>query len=280
MRPIALFIVALLLAPWPAHGADTAGAAAAGDPRIEASASATAAFAMLNPGDSARVAAVIDGDTVALKDGREVRLVGIQAPKLPLGRPSVKKWPLADAAKKALEALVRGREITLAYGDRRGDRHGRQLAHLAVGGVWVQGEMLRQGLARVYTFADNRRLAAEMLALEEEARAARRGIWDDPFYRVLAPADLDAAELGSFQLVQGRVRKAAAIGRYVYLNFGDDYRSDFTAVILPEARKLFGPGGPDPDAYEGRILRVRGWIDSYNGPMIEVTHPEQIEVLK
>lgn len=275
MRPIALLIVALLLVPWPAGGADAPAPAAA-----ESAGPIPAAFAVLNPGEAARVTKVIDGDTVELKGGAEVRLVGIQAPKLPLGRASVTKWPLADAAKAALEALVRGRDVTLAYGDRRGDRHGRQLAHVAVGGVWVQGEMLRQGLARVYTFADNRRLAAEMLGLEQEAREARRGIWADKFYRVLAPVDLDAAELGSFQLVQGRVREAAAVGRHVYLNFGDDYRSDFTAVIMPEARKLFGAGGPDPAAYEGKIVRVRGWVDSFNGPMIEVTHPEQIEVLE
>jgi endonuclease YncB( thermonuclease family) len=277
MRRIALLIVALVLAgsvgsPWPAGGADA--------PQPAPAAAIPAAFAVLNPGESARVGAVIDGDTVVLKGGDEVRLVGIQAPKLPLGRPSVTKWPLADAAKAALEALVRGREVTLAFGERRSDRHGRLLAHLAVDGVWVQGEMLRQGLARVYTFADNRRLAAEMLALEGEAREARRGIWADKFYRVLAPVDLDTEELGTFQLVQGRVRKAAAVGRYVYLNFGDDYRTDFTAVIMPEARKLFGAGGPDAAFYQGRLVRVRGWIDSFNGPMIEVTHPEQIEALE
>jgi hypothetical protein len=26
-------------------------------------------------------------------------------------------------------------------------------------------------------------------------------------------------------------------------------------------------------------VRVRGWLDSYNGPTIAATHPEQIEVL-
>jgi micrococcal nuclease len=263
MRPIALLFVALILAPWVARGANPA------------------AFAMLTTGETERVSAVIDGDTVALVGGGEVRLVGIQAPKLPLGRARVTKWPLADAGKAALERLVAGREVVLGYGDRRGDRHGRRLAHLGVDGVWVQGELLRQGLARVYTFADNRQLAAEMLALEREARGARRGIWAEPFYRVLAPAELDGdAAIASFQLVEGRVVEAARVGRYVYLNFGADYRTDFTAVILPEARKLFGPDGPDPAAYEGRLVRVRGWVDSFNGPMIEVTHPEQIEVLE
>lgn len=266
MRHIALLFLAIFFPVAAALGADGA---------------RPAVFAMLSEGETARVRAVIDGDTVALEGGREVRLVGIQAPKLPLGRPNFREWPLAQAAKAALEDIVAGREVLLGYGDRREDRYGRLLAHLAAGEVWVQGQMLELGMARVYTFADNRRLVAEMLALEEAARAAGRGIWADPFYRILSAAEVDAKrDAGTFQLVEGRVVDAARVGRYVYLNFGSDYRSDFTAVILPEARKLFGPEGPDPAAYAGRRVRVRGWIESFNGPMIEVTHPEQIELLE
>ena len=62
-----------------------------------------------------------------------------------------------------------------------------------------------------------------------------------------------------------------------YLNFGPDWKRDFTAVIRPEALRVFTMEGIDPAAYEGRRIRVRGWVESWNGPMIEVTHPEQIE---
>ena len=42
----------------------------------------------------------------------------------------------------------------------------------------------------------------------------------------------------------------------------------------------FEAEGIDPLSYGGRRVRVRGWIKSYNGPMIEPSHPEQIEVLE
>ncbi len=29
-----------------------------------------------------------------------------------------------------------------------------------------------------------------------------------------------------------------------------------------------------------RLVRVRGWVKRFNGPLIEVTHPEQIEVIE
>jgi endonuclease YncB( thermonuclease family) len=238
-------------------------------------------------GETARAAEIVDGDTLVLEDGRQVRLVGIQAPKLPLGRTNFETWPLAEEAKAALGALALGRPLRLAYGGRRMDRHGRLLAQLyATEGEgagegaerWIQGALLEQGMARVYSFADNRALVAEMLALERAARAGRRGIWTNPFYAI-RDAEAAGGHLGTFQLIEGRVLEAAVVRGRAYLNFGADWREDFTVTLAPAVRRRFEAEGIDPRDYQGARLRVRGWLKSYNGPMIEVTHPEQIEVL-
>jgi len=227
-----------------------------------------------------RVVAVTDGDTLTLADGREIRLVGIQAPKLPLGRAGFTAWPLGEEAKRFLEELTAGRTLELGFGGRRGDRHGRVLAHLFdEEGRWIQGEILKAGLARVYSFADNRALIPEMLALEGAARAAGRGIWADPFY-ALRSAEGAGRWLGGFELVEGRVVAVGRAGGNTYLNFAEDWREDFTIVIDRQARRLFEDAGIDPAAYQGKRLRVRGWLKSRNGPMIEASHPEQIEELQ
>ncbi|HKY95989.1 MAG TPA: thermonuclease family protein, partial [Kiloniellales bacterium] len=75
----------------------------------------------------AKVTEVIDGDTLVLDDGTEVRLVGTQAPKLPLGRPGYSTWPLAPEAKANLEQLVLRRRVGLGFGGNAWDRHGRRL---------------------------------------------------------------------------------------------------------------------------------------------------------
>ena len=241
--------------------------------------SAPAAAGDLERSASATVAAVIDGDTVVLEGGEQVRLVGIQAPKLPLGRPDFEPWPLADEAKAALEALGLGRRVTLFYGGRRVDRHGRRLAHLYdEDGVWLQGALLRRGLARVYSFRDNRAHVAEMLALERAARDARLGIWDHRFYAVRR-AEPPAVPRDRFELVVGRVVAVAARRTRTYLNFGPDWRTDFTVSVGAKERRLFEREGFDLAGLEGRTIRVRGWVKWWNGPMIEITHPEQIEVL-
>ncbi len=233
----------------------------------------------LSGGGTAAVVEIVDGDTLVLDDGRQVRLVGIQAPKLPLGRAGFKAWPLAAKAKRALSALTLGRALTLAYGGRRLDRHNRILAHLYdAEGAWIQGQLLSLGMARVYSFADNRALVREMLTHERAARAARRGIWANAFYAVRGADDADRY-IGGFELVEGRVRAVAVVRGQAYLNFGDDWREDFTVTIRPAARRRFEAAGLDPADYEGRKVRARGWLKSYNGPMIEATHPEQLEVI-
>ena len=225
------------------------------------------------------VRAVIDGDTVVLDDNREVRLVGIQAPKLPLGRPDFAAWPLSAEARTALAGLVEGQAVRLHVGGRAEDRHGRLLAHLerAVDGLWIQGALLQRGLARVYTFADNRAAADALYAAERAARAQTRGIWALRYYAIRRPEETEA-DVGSFQVVAGRVLDAAQVRGRVYLNFGEDWRTDFTVTIPPAALDLFAAQGLDPLTLEGRRIRVRGWIDSYNGPVISADHPQMIEV--
>ena len=242
-----------------------------------ASESAHGAACDLIKDKSGTVTEIVDGDTLFIDDGTQIRLVGIQAPKLPLGRRGFKPWPLAEAAKSELAALSEGRTLTLSYGGSRRYRYDR--AHLHdEHGVWIQGELLRRVLARVYSFRDNRSCVGEMLALEREARLARRGIWRLGYYAIRSLDDAPRF-IGSFQLIEGRVADVATVHNRTYLNFGDDRRSDFTVSIAPRDRRRFLKSNVDPTLYRGRLIRVRGWLKSYNGPMIDATHPEQIEIL-
>ncbi len=229
--------------------------------------------------DRGSVREVVDGDTVILDSATQVRLVGIQAPKLALGRPGFRPWPLAEESKALLETLTLGKTLRLSYGGRRIDRHGRLLAHLEdAEGRWIQGEMLSAGLARVYSFSDNRSRVPDMLAIEQKARAVGLGIWSNPYYNVRSATETPKF-IDTFQIVEGRIVSAAVVRRRGYLNFGHDWRRDFTVSVAPRFRRLFDRAGLAIGSYEGKRVRVRGWLKSFNGPMIEATHPEQIELL-
>jgi micrococcal nuclease len=232
------------------------------------------------------VVQVTDGDTVVLDSGLVVRLIGTQAPKLPLGREGYPTWPLAPEAKAELERLALNRTVQLGYGGEEVDRYERALAHLFVEGeggrlTWAQLHMVENGLARVYSFPDNRQCLPELYAAEGRARAERLGIWSDPYYSVRAaerPSEL-VDRAGNYELVEGRVLLADRSGSRVYLNFGRFWKEDFTVVIEAPALRIFAEAGLDPVTLDGALVRVRGWVDDRDGPRIEVTHPEQIEVL-
>ncbi len=252
---------------------------------VAAAAAGAAPVDGLPTGESGRATSVIDGDTLEIDGELRVRLVGLQAPKLALGRRGLVDWSFAAEARDTLAGLVGGEMLTLHYGGVRRDRHGRALAHVVRGdGLWIQRAMVRAGMARVYGFADNRALLGELLVAEAAARAELRGLWAHPLYRVRTVDGLEAEDMGQFQLVEGRVVSAAVVRGRVYLNFGEDWRTDFTVTVAPRNRPLFervwaAAGVESTAALKGRRVRVRGWLQRYNGPEIIATHPEQIELL-
>ncbi|VAW19227.1 hypothetical protein MNBD_ALPHA12-1977 [hydrothermal vent metagenome] len=238
----------------------------------------------LRDGPRAIVVDVVDGDTIMLDNGLKVRLVGIQAPKLALGRDGYAAWPLADQAKRALSELSLGQRVLVRYGGAERDRHGRILGQLFVGEneIWAQQAMLLAGLARVYSFADNRNCLSELYQAEARARADREGIWAGEGFYAIRNASKPLAILertDRYELVEGRVLSAEQYGQRVYLNFGAQWKKDFTILVERAARRLFEQRGIDPLDLKGALVRVRGWVENKNGPLIEITHPEQIELL-
>jgi len=79
-------------------------------------------------------------------------------------------------------------------------------------------------------------------------------------------------------VIEKIITKVAVVRGRAYLNFGHNWRTHCTISISPKwMRRHWRIGAPVAD-YEGRKIRVRGWLNTYNGPLIEATHPEQIEI--
>jgi hypothetical protein len=139
--------------------------------------------------------------------------------------------------------------------------------------------LVRAGLVRVAPTADTAMFADALLVLEQDARAQARGLWAAHQFAVRDPDDpglkRDAAR---FEIVEGRVMSTARHCDNIYLNFGPDYRTDFT-VTIPRARMAdFKAAGIDPSGLVDRKVRVRGWITQYHGPAVELTTPAALEL--
>lgn len=240
----------------------------------------------LTPGETGRVVSIVDGDTLFLDSGLKVRLSSMQSPKLPLGRKGFKAWPLGKEAKAALSKMTLNQDVHLFYGGKQRDRYDRALAQVFIADnngkpkSWIQEDMIRAGFGRVYTWPDTWQDSERLYAAEREARAAKRGIWSHPFYAIRTPDPNPLAQdVDSFQIVEGIITSTADVRGRIYMNFGADYKTDFTIAIAKEDRKRFKKAAFNPVELTGARVRVRGWIELTNGPMIWLDHPERLEIL-
>ena len=139
----------------------------------------------------ADVERVIDGDTLVLRGGQRLRLIGIDAPEMPHDGRGPE--PYAREARAALVDLSSGpdtnkdRVVGVQYGQSPRDRYGRGLAHLFLtNGDNVQASLLRRGLATSLFLPPNGEYLDCYAAAETEARAARRGIWSQAGFHPIA----------------------------------------------------------------------------------------------
>jgi endonuclease YncB( thermonuclease family) len=236
------------------------------------------------PAGAAKVRAISDGRSFILEDGREIRLAGIEVPLLP---PAGETGPNAEAAlavRAALAAMVVDQTVELRQNGAPADRYGRTLALAYVAGAEarrsVAHEMLARGLARVAAHIGDRACAEELLAQERAARRAKLGLWSEPYYVIVAAdsaAELAAAR-GRFTLVEGKAWSVRESGGTIYINFGPRWGQALTVTISKRDESGFAAAGVEPKKLEARRLRVRGWIEERNGPRMEATRPEQIEI--
>jgi endonuclease YncB( thermonuclease family) len=135
-----------------------------------------------------RVVGLADGDTLTLLTAERrqvrIRLGEIDTPE--------SRQPYGARAQQALSELVFGKDIRVVVQDT--DRYGRTVGRVYAGLVDVNAEMVRQGAAWVYRqYSRN----PELLRVEAEAKASRRGLWALPEAERIPPWEWRAAVRGS-----------------------------------------------------------------------------------
>jgi len=118
-----------------------------------------------------------DGDSLIVSDGsrqRDLRIAQIDTPE------RGQAW--GRRATQALARWVEGRELRVEFVEL--DRYGREVSEIWAGDVCVGCALVRDGHAWAF-----RRYLRDptLLALEDEARAARRGLWSLPAHTWIPP---------------------------------------------------------------------------------------------
>lgn len=227
----------------------------------------------------AQIAEVFDGDTLLTTKGEHIRLVNINA--MEVGHDGNPDQPYSHEARQYMAKRVKGKTVEIKPARKKLDKYKRTLAEVYLDGKSLNAEMIAVGLAHVYTFPDNSDNVQALQNLEAKARQNKKGLWQDPRWQVL-PADFQASDamIGQFHIVEGAVKNVVPMKDRVYLNFGDNWRDDFTVEIPKKFIKKFTEQKIDPATYyQKKKLRVRGVLKPVNGILVTATHPAQLEVI-
>jgi hypothetical protein len=195
-----------------------------------------------------------------LADGRKVRLSGL------------------DAASLRLPDGLEGNEATLVSPG-PADRHGAVRSDLLVDAVSLSQRLLAEGRARVRPAPGDAACYARLYAVERGAVRRALGLWGEPGYAMGDAADPDAVsrQRDRFAVVTGRVLHVGVAERWIFIDFGGDWKTDVTLTIRVKDRARFAEAGLAVETLEGQVIRARGVVTMRGGPMIEITEPAAIQ---
>ncbi len=224
---------------------------------------------------------VIDGDSLKLANGQELRIIGINTPE--------HGDFLADKARQTLKQNLRqgingGKnskiKIYRSLGSDKRDSYGRILAHL-----WLLGDdgrwtspainLLEQGLAFHIAIFPNLEYISCYAAAEQQAKTAKRGLWDN--WRPLAASSKKLKP--GFAFIKGDIVEIIDKGR-----FGSELIMSGGSIglwIPAKSYKLFG-GKHKLKAFIGQRAVARGWIYRYKDNrrlQLQVSHPAMLDLL-
>ncbi len=227
-----------------------------------------------------KVIKVIDGDTIILSNGKHIRYIGMDTPEVRIrksGRFVYDPQPFSLEAKNLNKKLVENKFVKIEFDVDKTDTYGRMLGYCFVGDTFVNNELIKKGLAVLYTRPPDVKYTKLFIKSQDYARRTRKGLWGN--YKPVSSSEAYKF-INQIRRVRGKVLSTYKSKKAVHLNFGKDYKTDFTVIIFNDCLKFFTAKNIEPQAfYKGKEVEVWGKIRKYNGPEIIVSTPYQIKVL-
>jgi endonuclease YncB( thermonuclease family) len=228
--------------------------------------------------NTAYIAAQVDSDLIVTQGQDRVALYGVRL---------VNEDQDAALYQKAMDYLTRttrGAAFTLdtqafeklgMAKNRYGDLFGKIVLS---DGSWLQERLIAEGYG-IWSGAPGypTELRERLVRAEQGAFLENLGIWRK-FKIINANQPERQYWDGQFIIAKGIVREVYRGASATYLNFGEDWKKDFTVAIPSRSRRKFEQGGWTIDDLRNRSITVRGLVRFYNGPYLEIDFPEQLEI--
>ena len=195
---------------------------------------------------------------------------------------------LQEMTRELIVAFLGTRQLLLHLDKKaKSDRYGRHPAFVSRPrdevssnniSALLQESLVAKGLARVDPSGLASQCARHLLDIERQARTSKAGLWNDPTYRVRDAGNLNLDEtVSTYQIIHGSVlRVSRNPTRTSYLNFGRNWKTDFTISLSKKNLASWEAQNNSLDDLANVPIYVRGWIEDRGGPLIRVTHPQQL----
>ncbi|MES2674324.1 MAG: thermonuclease family protein [Pseudomonadota bacterium] len=202
--------------------------------------------------ETAQLEYVYDGDTLKLKDGRNVRVLGINTPEIDHGAERIGQ-PLGKEATSATVAFFKtNKTVKLSYDTVHADHYGRSLANVYdAQGNSLAAHLLRLGLGFHVVVPPNISSAKCLRSIEAKAKQQGLGVWGNAYWKPQQASELTLRDTG-FKRVQGKVVKVHQ-AKSVWLELDGPL-----SIHIPPADGHFM--AQDWQQWQGKQVEVRGWI--------------------
>jgi endonuclease YncB( thermonuclease family) len=218
---------------------------------------------------------VVDGGSLRLAGGEIVLLAGIDVPRGLAGETGE-----ALAASRAQLKQLAGAAGTIRLIASGRDRHGRLLVQaFDASGRLLQAGMVASGFARVRPYPHAIPCLGHLLQLEQEARQAKRALWNNDFAPLAANDPSLLGRKGLYTAVEGFVLSVGRGNRVDFLNFGRFWQRDFTVLVSAAVRAKLAEAGLDTAMLAERRVLVRGVVEESGGPTIRLNDFRELEIL-
>jgi len=125
---------------------------------------------------------VIDGDTIKIDSGENVRFIGVDTPETVHPKKSVQCF--GKEASNKTKSLLEGKDIYMEKDISDTDKYGRLLRYLYLPNpdapeevIFVNEYLIEQGYGTVITYPPDVKYHKQFLAVQKQAQEERSGLW-------------------------------------------------------------------------------------------------------
>ena len=201
---------------------------------------------------------IVDGDTIHLRNGKKIRLIGINTPEI--GHNGKASQPFAQKAKQALKNILKkDQKIGLYYDKEKHDKYKRILAFAILeDGRNIAEILLSQGLAHSIVVPPNDKHIHCLRQIEHSARQLNLGLWQLAENKTHSAAELPIKTKG-YRFLSGKISAYNESKKSIYLKL----TKKLSIRIAKKDMQYF----PDINLKSliGEKVLLRGWVNSYRG---------------